>query len=280
MLNIAGYIGTHKIKLFSVIFVLLFFVAYFFESMFVYIYPGQAGLLFRSLSDPPFQSTVYEEGLYSISPWNKMYKYDLTKQLKTLNVVALSSNGLTIKVRVSSIFYPKKEKLAELTLLVGADYIDTILVPTIVSSSKEVIGNYLPENLYTTDMHVIQEQILQEAIRELKEIPVIMETIVVEKIELPKSINQAIERKLKHQQEELAYEYILQQELSEAKRRKIEAESVTAYNNAINSSLNNEILQWLKIKSIAELTKTKNSKVIIMDTEVSSVPVTVSATDE
>ncbi|MCP4414670.1 MAG: prohibitin family protein [Gammaproteobacteria bacterium] len=280
MLAISRFFRTHTLKFVSAIFVFLFFVAYFFESMFVYIYPGQAGLLFRSLSETPFQSKSYKEGLYSIAPWNKMYIYDLTKQLKTLDVVALTSNGLTVNVRVSSIFHPIKDELAELTLHVGKDYINKILVPTIVSSAKEVIGNYLPENLYTTDMHVIQEQILQEAKRELKVLPITIETVVVEEIELPKSINQAIEHKLKHQQEGLAYEYILKRELDEAKRRKIEAESVKAYNEVIKSSLNKEVLQWLRIKSVAELTQTKNSKVIVMDTEVSSVPVTISTADK
>ena len=276
-MRFSNFLARHKIKFVSFVFFVLFFFAFFFQSIFVYVYPGQSAVLFRALSSQPIEQKVYREGLYTIAPWNKMYIYDLTKQRVSLDIDALTSNGLTIKLHVTSIFYPKVDELATLTRNIGKDYLNKIISPTVFSSTREIIGNYLPENLYTTDMHIIQDQILEEAHRELAGLPFEIEQVVVEKIELPSSINKAIEFKLKHQQDALAYQYILQGEEAEAKRRKIEAESVQAYNNAIKSSLNDDVLEWLKIKALADLSKTENSKVIVFDGDRNSVPVVIDA---
>ncbi|MCP3689738.1 MAG: prohibitin family protein, partial [Gammaproteobacteria bacterium] len=219
-------VPRHKSKIILFVLIFLFFLAYFFKSIFIYVYPGQSGVLFRSLSSQPMDSKVYTEGLYTIAPWNMMYIYDLTKQRMIFDIDALTSNGLTVKLSITAIFQLDRSKLDILTMNYGIDYRNKIITPAIFSSTREIIGHYLPESLYTTAMHVIQQQIHDETIKDFQEVPFNIEHIVVEKLELPDSINQAIESKLKHQQKAQAYEYILVQEKDEAKRREIEAESI------------------------------------------------------
>ncbi len=272
---ISEYLPKYRSTLIIFILIFLFFLTYFFKSIFIYVYPGQSAVLFRSLSNQPMDSKTYTEGLYTVAPWNIMYIYDLTKQRMTFDIDALTSNGLTIKLSITAIFQLDSTKLDLLTMTLGKDYRNKIITPAIFSSTREIIGNYLPENLYTTAMHVIQEQIHDEAKRDFHGIPLNIEYIVVEKIELPDSINQAIESKLKHQQDALAYKYILKQEKDEAKRREIEAESTQSYNNVIKNSLNSDILQWLKVKALADLSKTQNTKVIVFEGDGNSVPVVI-----
>ncbi len=274
-MSFSNTLARHKVKIISIIFMILFFFAYFFESVFIYVYPGHSGVLFKSLSNEPLQSKTYTEGLYVVAPWNKMYIYNLTKQRLTLDVDALASNGLMVRLRITTIFHPKKDGLIELITHIGENYIDKIIAPTVYSSSREVIGDYLPESLYTTAMHIIQDQILDETKRESVGLPIVVENVVVEKIDLPGSINKAIEAKLKHQQDALAYQYILIMEADEAKRRKIEAESIKKYNLTIRNSLNPEILQWLKVKALADLSKTDNSKVVVLEGNNQTTPVVI-----
>ncbi len=268
-------VPRHKSKIILFVLIFLFFLAYFFKSIFIYVYPGQSGVLFRSLSSQPMDSKVYTEGLYTIAPWNMMYIYDLTKQRMTFDIDALTSNGLTVKLSITAIFQLDRSKLDILTMNYGIDYRNKIITPAIFSSTREIIGHYLPESLYTTAMHVIQQQIHDETIKDFQEVPFNIEHIVVEKLELPDSINQAIESKLKHQQKAQAYEYILVQEKDEAKRREIEAESIRSYNNKIKSSLNSDVIHWLKVKALADLSKTPNSKVIVFEGDGNSVPVVI-----
>ena len=257
------FIKRHKVKLISFLFILLFFIIYLAEAIFIYVYPGQAGLMFKSLSSNPVSAKPLSEGLYIIAPWNKIYIYDLTRQKKTLEVDALTNNGLMVKLRVSAIFRADLEKLRDLALTVGSDYREELLTPTILASTREVIGEYQPEELYTTAMHDIQKQMLAEARRELTNLSFIIEEVIIEELKLPPSLNKSIENKLKQQQDALAYQYILQKEKDEATRRQIEAESINRYQTTIQQSLNADILKWLKIRALTELGQSNNSKIVV-----------------
>ncbi len=263
-MNPVDFLKRHKIKLVSLVFLVIFFTLYFANSIFVYIYPGQRGILFQSLSSKALPDTIYDEGLYSIAPWNKMIIYDVTKQKYSVDVQALTNNGLRVTLRVAAVFHPDPKQLKELTTHVGQDYVEKIILPVLHSAVRKVIGNYIPEDLYTTAKNVLQDKMFEEVQGELAHLPVIMENMVIEDLKLPDAINKAIENKLKHQQDALAYKYILEQEVSEASRRLIEAKSIKLYQAEVGSNLNDEILRWLEIKALADLSKSPNCKVIVM----------------
>lgn len=267
-----SFFQRHKIKIVSVVFIALFFFAYFFNAMFVYVYPGEKGVLFQALADSSVIDEEFDEGLYFIAPWNRMVKFDTTLQKHSTQVQALTSSGLRVMLRVSAVFHPDPERLSELATQIGKDYVDKIIVPMLHSSVRETIGDYLPENLYTTARNVIQETILKEARRELEGRPFVIEDIVVEELKLPDSINIAIENKLKHQQDALAYTYILEQEVAEASRRRIEAKSIKLYQAEVGSNLNEQILRWLEIKALADLSKSSNSKIVVMGANAGEAP--------
>lgn len=271
-MNPFSYIRQHKIRFVSFLFVFLFFIVYLADSIFIYVLPGQAGILFQALSDKPVSAKIHAEGLYIIAPWNRMYIHDLTKQKKTLEVDALAKNGLRVKIRVSALFRPNPQELRTLTMEVGSDYTTKLLIPHIYSSTREIIGTYLPEELYTTAMHTIQDQILHEARHDLKGNSFIIEEVIIEGMNLPASLDKAIENKLRHQQDALAYEFILKKEADEAKRRKIEAESINAYQATINQSLNDGVLKWLEIRAMADLSKSKNSKIVVFGGKQKDIP--------
>ncbi|MCP3851798.1 MAG: hypothetical protein GY694_16410 [Gammaproteobacteria bacterium] len=62
-------------------------------------------------------------------------------------------------------------------------------------------------------------------------------------------------------------------ETDKSARRKIEAESIQAYNTTIMNSLNADTLQWQKIKALADLSKSDNSKVVVLEGNNQTVPV-------
>lgn len=257
-------IKRYRLGIVSVLFIVFFLVVYLSPSMFVYVYPGQAGLLFRALSSEPLPEEVSQEGLYVIAPWNRMYVYDVTKQKRTLDIEALSNNGLFITLRVSTIFHPDRQELKELASHIGQDYTEKIIVPTVYSSVRQVIGNYAPEELYTTARDELHDAVLEETRRELQGLPFAVEQIIIEKVGMPDSLNAAIERKLKYQQDALAYQYLLKKQEDESRRMKIEAEGIEEYQEIIGGNLTPELLQWLQIKALHELAGSENSKIIVI----------------
>ena len=62
----------------------------------------------------------------------------------------LSKNGLSIKIDLSFRYTPNVSQLGYLHDLVGEDYLESIIRPEIRSVTREVIGEYLPEELYST----------------------------------------------------------------------------------------------------------------------------------
>lgn len=263
-MNPPNFLRRYRISIVSVLFVLLFLGVYLSPSMFVYVYPGQAGILFHALSKEPLPEQVYREGLYVIAPWNRMYIYDVTKQKRTVDIDALTNNGLFVSLRVSAIFHPDSTNLKELLLHIGSDYTDKVIIPTLYSAVRQVIGTYTPEALYTTAREALHKNIMEEASEKFVGVPFRVEDIVVEKLTMPQSINAAIENKLKAQQDALSYQYLLTKQKDEAERQKIEAGGIHEYQAIVGANLSPELLKWLEIRTLHDLSQSQNSKVIVL----------------
>jgi regulator of protease activity HflC (stomatin/prohibitin superfamily) len=81
---------------------------------------------------------------------------------------------------------------------------------------------------------------------------------------LPEQIKAAIEKKLKEEQEALAYEYRLERERSEAERKKIQAEGEARANRIISESLTPNLLKMRGIEATMKLAESENSKVVVI----------------
>lgn len=245
--------------------ILLFLIFYLWDSIVVTVYPGHAGVKFRRLFNKgTVTDTYFGEGIHFLLPWNKMYIYDVRIQELKQSVAVLSQNGLTITVLISVRYYLLKDEVPLLHQRVGENYKEKVIIPSTISSVREVIGKYLPEELYTTARHVIQDEILVEAVEETGRLPIIYADMIIELIKLPDMINTAIETKLKHQQEFLEYQYRLLKADEEKKRLAIEASGIQQYQNIISQSLSEQLLTWQGIQATKELAASQNSKLIII----------------
>ncbi|MDD2382309.1 MAG: hypothetical protein PHV35_11490, partial [Mariniphaga sp.] len=110
----------------------------------------------------------------------------------------------------------------------------------------------------------VEQTIKEETRNILGENFIEMRAMLIRSINLPAQIKDAIEVKLKTEQEALAYEFRLRREESEAERRRIEAEGIAAFNRIINASLTTNILQQRGIDATLELAQSPNSKVIVI----------------
>ncbi len=264
-MRIKQFVRRNIGQLITALLILLVFLLFFWDMIFVTIYPGQVGVLFRRVFQ---KGTViekaYPEGLNIIWPWNEMYIYNTRIQEKKQVVNVLSQNGLTIQINVSVRYYLDKEKVPLLHQQVGPDYERKIIIPSTISSVREVVGEYLPEQLYTTQRYVIQDQLLIEVIEETGRIPIVYDDLIVENIKLPELINRAIEAKLHQQQQYLEYQYKIQQAEAEIIRKKNEAIGIRQYQNIVSESLSPDLLKWKGIMATLDLAKSSNTKVIIV----------------
>jgi regulator of protease activity HflC (stomatin/prohibitin superfamily) len=136
-----------------------------------------------------------------------------------------------------------------------------------------VVGRYKPEELYAQKRESIQNEMYDETQQLLKNQYVQVNRILVRDVSLPPTIKQAIERKLKQEQESLEYEFRLEKATKEKRRQEIEAEGKARANEILNASLSDKILREKGIQATIELSKSENSKVIVIGSGDSGMPI-------
>ncbi|MEM9022651.1 MAG: SPFH domain-containing protein, partial [Bacteroidota bacterium] len=152
--------------------------------------------------------------------------------------------------------------------------INTLVTPEVRSSVRKVMGRYSAEEIYSTKRKEVEEAIILETGELLSNDNnnINMVTLLIREIKLPENIKGAIENKLKQEQEALAYQFRLEKEKSEAERKRIAAEGEAAANNIVNNSLTDRLLKMRGIEATLELSKSSNSKVVVIGSGADGLP--------
>jgi len=242
------------------------------NKMMVNIKAGHGGVIFKMFSGGVDVDKTYGEGFHLIAPWNKMVVYSLLQQERAEEMRVLSSNGLEIAVDVSCWFLPKVDKLGYLHQKIGIIYSDNVVIPSLRSAARSVIGRYTPEEIYSTKRDAIQDEIYIETKKILDKKYIQINKVLIRSIILPPTIKSAIESKLKQEQLSLEYEFKLAKAKKEAERQKIEAKGKATANRIISQSLTDKILQEKGIDATLELSNSPNSKVIVIGSGKNGLP--------
>jgi regulator of protease activity HflC (stomatin/prohibitin superfamily) len=227
---------------------------------------GEAGVLFKTLGGGVVtDSEPLGEGFKIIAPWNKVFKYNTKQQeLFQKEMKVLSSNGLEIKLDISVLYQPQLKNLGMLHQTKGTGYVDKVIIPEIRAVARSVVGRYTPEQLYSTKRDAIQNEIFEEMKKKVEKQYVQLNAVLVRNVTLPVKIKNYIEKKLGQEQETLEYEFRLEKAKKEAERQRIDATGKAEANKILSASLTDKILKEKGIEATLELSKSPNSKVVII----------------
>ncbi|CAM1347505.1 prohibitin family protein [Tenacibaculum crassostreae] len=235
---------------------------------------GQAGVLYKTFSGGvAVDEPAMGEGFHFVMPWNKVHVYEVRQQELFEQMQVLSSNGLEIRLDASAWYQPQVDKLGLLHREKGEKYLDRVIKPAIRSAARSVVGRYTPEQLYSSKRDVIQEEIFEETKKILDKQYIQLNEVLVRDVELPPTIKDAIERKLKQEQEALEYEFRIAKAKKEAERQRIDAEGKAAANKILSASLTDKILQEKGIEATLKLSESPNSKVVIVGSGKNGMPI-------
>jgi regulator of protease activity HflC (stomatin/prohibitin superfamily) len=244
-----------------------------FSKSTITIGPGEGGVIFESLGSGIDTEKTYGEGFDIMLPWNKMIVRKVRQQSISDEMNVLSVNGLEVKVNGTIWYEPEFSNLGKLIKTKGEDYERELLDPAINAAARSVVGRYTPEQLYSSKRDVIEQEILDEVQKVLKDQFLLVTRVLVEDVKLPATIRTAIETKLKQEQESLEYEFRISKAQKEAKRQKIDAEGKAIANKILSASLTDKILQEKGIEATLELAKSPNSKVVVIGSGKSGMPI-------
>jgi regulator of protease activity HflC (stomatin/prohibitin superfamily) len=235
---------------------------------------GEAGVLYKTFDNGVVTDQLpLGEGFHVIAPWNKVIVYEVRQQELFEKMKVLSSNGLEIQIDASVWFQPKYEDLGKLHQEKSEMYKDRVLLPAIRSAARSVVGRYTPEQLYSSKRDAIQQEIFEETRKFVEDQYIQLNEVLVRDVTLPGTIKDAIERKLKQEQESLEYEFRLITADKEAQRQIIEAQGKADANRILSASLTDKILQDKGIEATIKLSESPNSKVIVIGSGDSGMPI-------
>ena len=262
--NDSGGFNPKLPRFFVIGFILVIFLLLTGGNMFYTVNPGEKAVIFKRFGGGLDKDKVIPQGFHVMAPWNKVYIYNVKIQEDYEAMEVLSKNGLSIKLDLSFRFTPQTSELGYLHDLVGEDYLESIIRPEIRSVTREVIGEYLPEELYSTKREEVEDKVFEITAKSLAEKYILLDAILIRDVTLPNTLKTAIENKLRQEQEALEYEFKLLKEQKEAERKRIEAEGIAEFQKIVTKTITPQLLKWKGVEATQELSKSPNSKVIVI----------------
>lgn len=254
----------------------LFVFVYFIPEIFITVYSGEAGVLYRRFFGGTVTDKVYGEGLHLILPWDEMFVYNVRVQEVEKEISVLTKSGLRADITISIRYHPEYDFTGVLHKRVGPDYAEKIVVPEVVSSLRTTIGQYTAEELYTTS-HTLLTKTIVDSLEEVANNYVVINDVIIRRIDLPEIVQTAIQEKLQQKHIAESFVFRIEREKLEAQRKEIEATGYQKYNDIVNRSLTADILKWKGIEATRELATSDNAKVIVVGTGPDGLPIILGA---
>jgi regulator of protease activity HflC (stomatin/prohibitin superfamily) len=243
-----------------------------FSQMFTVIPAGYACVIdmFGNVSD-----NTLKPGVNLVNPIASVIKFDTRKQeLKEVMNVP-SKEGLSIELELSLIFRLSMDKVNEIYKTAGdyEEYLQKIVTPNFRSVVRGVTTKYEAKALYTAEREKLESEIKSKlaAVPEMKEAIVL--SAPLRQITLPTGLKNAIEDKLKAEQESQRMEFILTLEKQEAERKRIEAKGIADFQEIVSKGISEQLLKWKGIEATEKLVNSPNSKVIVIGSGKEGLPI-------
>ena len=239
------------------------FVWFFFNKMLYTVQSGEALVTYYRLFGGTYNSRIGREGLHILMPWDQGFISKVRTQTLKRSMTVMTRNGLEVHMDAQIMFHPIPEILPYLHRRYGPDYIEGIVVPQLTEAVQRVIGQFAPEELYSSSTGASVNRIFEDAKRLIGGVFLEVEDIALFNLRLPDKVQSAVQSKAEAEQNALAHAFRVQQEKQEAERKLIEAKSLQQYSAAV-SGIPQSVLVWKGIEATLELAKSPNTKVIVM----------------
>jgi regulator of protease activity HflC (stomatin/prohibitin superfamily) len=248
-----------------IIAVILFFAAGPFRT----VPAGNVGIkdFFGSVS-----SSTLAPGIGLVLPLTRVVRMSVqTQEIKEVAEVP-SQEGLILNLETSLLFSLDPAKAVDIYRTVGADYVGTIVEPQFRSAIREITASYEAKALYSATREKIAGEIFALFKRIASDRGIVVQQVLLRKIGLPPVVANAIQEKLRREQEAEQMKFVLQKEQQEAERKRIEAQGIADFQRIVAQGLNQQLLEWKGIEATEKLASSSNSKIVVVGNSKSGLP--------
>jgi prohibitin 1 len=203
-------------------------------------------------------------GINFVNPLARVVKFSVkTQEIKeTMDVP--SKEGLTVQLEISALFHLDPDKAAEVYKSIGPNYIEIILEPQFRSVVRGVTAGYEAKALYTSEREMLAEIIQKDLQKLVGPRGITVESSPLRRVGLPGGLTQAIEEKLRAEQESQRMQFVLLKEKQEAERKRIEAQGIADFQTIVTKGISEPLLRWKGIEATEKLAASQNAKVVII----------------
>jgi prohibitin 1 len=215
---------------------------------------------------------VLPPGVHLIVPFTRVHKMSVrTEELKETAEVP-SKEGLMMDLEGSVLYRLDPAKAAEVYKTVGANFAEVIVIPQVRSAIREITASYDAKALYSSEREKVARE-TQELVKKMTDgRGVIIDSVLLRKIGLPAIVANAIQEKLKREQESEQMKFVLAKEQQEAERKRIEAQGIADFQKIVAQGISPQLLEWKGIEATEKLAMSPNTKVVVVGNPKSGLP--------
>jgi regulator of protease activity HflC (stomatin/prohibitin superfamily) len=212
-------------------------------------------------------------GIRLVMPLTSVVKMSVqTQEIKEVAEVP-SQEGLILNLETSLLFQLDPAKAADIYRTVGSDYVGTIVEPQFRSAIREITASYEAKMLYSAEREKIANEIFALFGRLASDRGIIVQQVLLRKIGLPRVVADAIQEKLKREQEAEQMKFVLQKEQQEAERKRIEAQGIADFQRIVAQGISAQLLEWKGIEATEKLAASSNTKIVVIGNTKTGLPI-------
>lgn len=215
-------------------------------------------------------------GIRLVLPFTRVVKMTIQTQEMKEQADVPSKEGLILNLEVSLLYQLDPAKAVDIYKTVGKDFSATIVEPQFRSAIREITASYEAKALYSAERERIAKEIFDLFRRLASERGIIVQQVLLRKIGLPPVVANAIQEKLRREQEAEQMKFVLQKEEQEAERKRIEAQGIADFQKIVAQGISAQLLEWKGIEATEKLAASANTKIVVIGNPKSGLPIILS----
>jgi regulator of protease activity HflC (stomatin/prohibitin superfamily) len=190
------------------------------------------------------------------------------------SIFVQSKDGVRMNMDVTVIYKLAEADAPAIYRRLGRHYVDSVIRPAARAAVPEVGSRFAFQEAYAMRREELGPRIeehLSGKLRallarypEVKGPGVLIQQVLVRKVEPDFEVMKSIQAKMREEQESLRMDFVIAKERKEAERKEIEARGIQKFQDIVTQGISDRLLQWKGIEATERLAQSPNSKVLVI----------------
>lgn len=202
-------------------------------------------------------------GIYAINPFSDIVQFSTRLRDIKEEISATSKEGLALNLDISIQYRIDPAKAGNVYQNIGTDERE-IVISRFRAIAREIVAGYPAEAVYSTKREEIRLQLREKLRLYITPLGFVIDEALLRDVKIPETLQEAIQQRLKAEQENLQMQFVLAKEKQEAERKRIEARGRADAQKILAEGLTPAILQLRAIEATEKLSLAPNSKLVIL----------------